>query len=247
MKLLQRVGAAVMMLLVLSAAMGQETRTTSLPLGTAMVADFKGDFVLHSPQGQVLEGQRGLVLQPGSVIETAKGSTLLQLQDGSQVLVKPNSHVVIEDPSGGQGFFFQMTIGKIIAKIQKRLGETPSFRMGTPTAVITVRGTQFSVEVNKKQKTYVEVYEGVVEVEGTAPGSRPVLIQPGYSTQVSLNRGPDQPRGMGPGGEGRDSRDSGGARGGDNGSSEGTGRGDDDHRQHTGSPPPPPQGGDRDH
>jgi FecR protein len=247
MKSVQRVGAALMILLILSTAMGQETQTTSLPLGTAMVADFKGDFVLHSPQGQVLEGQRGLVLQPGSVIETAKGSTLLQLQDGSQVLVKPNSHVLIEDPAGGQGFFFQMMIGKIIAKIQKRLGETPSFRMGTPTAVITVRGTQFSVEVNKKQKTYVEVYEGVVEVEGTAPGSRPVLIQPGYSTQVSMNRGPDQPRGMGPGGEGRDgSRDSSG-RGGDDRSTQGTGHGgDDDHRQRTGSPPPP-QGGDRDH
>ena len=245
MKCLHRVGAAVMMLLVLSTALAQETQQmTSLPLGAVMIADFKGDFVLHSAQGQVLEGQRGLVLQPGSVIETAKGSTLLQLQDGSQVLVKPNSHVVIEDPSGGQGFFFQMMLGKIIAKIQKRLGESPSFRMGTPTAVITVRGTQFSVEVNKKQKTYVEVFEGVVEVEGTAPGSRPVLIQPGYSTQVSLNRSPDQPRGMGPGG---DARDNSGGRGGDDRSSQGASRGDDDHRQRSGSPPPPPQGGDRDH
>ena len=55
--------------------------------------------------------------------------------------------------------------GKILAQVQKRFGNAPSFRMGTPTAVITVRGTRFEVEVNKKNKTVVDVYEGVVAVD----------------------------------------------------------------------------------
>src|SRR5207302_272355 len=65
-----------------------------------------------------------------------------------------------------KGFSLELLIGKVVNKIEKRLGSTPSFRMGTPTAVITVRGTRFSVEVTKKQRTEVEVFEDLVEVEG---------------------------------------------------------------------------------
>jgi len=67
--------------------------------------------------------------------------------------------------------------------------------MGTPTAVITVRGTRFSVEVNKKQKTSVEVFEGFVEVGGFGQGP-PVTLRPGFSTGVEQNRNPEPPRGM---------------------------------------------------
>jgi ferric-dicitrate binding protein FerR (iron transport regulator) len=86
-------------------------------------------------------------------------------------------------------------MGKINAKVQKRLGNAPSFRMGTPTAVITVRGTRFSVDVDKKQRTHVEVYEGLVEVAGFFHGA-PVMLRPGFSTGVEQNRDPEQPHGM---------------------------------------------------
>jgi ferric-dicitrate binding protein FerR (iron transport regulator) len=86
-------------------------------------------------------------------------------------------------------------MGKINAKVQKRLGNAPSFRMGTPTAVITVRGTRFAVDVDKKERTHVEVYEGLVEVAGFLHGA-PVMVRPGYSTGVEQNRDPEQPHGM---------------------------------------------------
>lgn len=190
-------GAFLLILAVLCLAQQESPPSqTSLPIGSAIVADLKGDVTLRSPKGDALSPQRGLVLDPESTIETAKGSLLLSLQDGSQVLIKSHSRIVLQSPQVGQGHYLELLVGKIIATVQKRLGNPPPFRIGTPSAVITVRGTRFSVEVTKKHRTYVEVFEGVVEVQGLAPGARSVLIRPGFSTGVQQNLDPEQPRGM---------------------------------------------------
>src|ERR1035438_10450988 len=147
-----------------------------LPVVSALVTEVKGEVTFISPQGAPVNALRETPLTAESKIETAKGSVLLELQDGSQVLVKGHSSVVLKAPNEGKGFFLEQFLGQIIVKAQKRMGETPSFRMGTPSAVITVRGTRFLVEVNKKHKTYVNVFEGVVEVEGLMPGSPHIQI-----------------------------------------------------------------------
>jgi FecR protein len=188
----------LMTLAVLACASGQNPEQTVLPVGSATVTELKGDVSFHSATGDTLSIQRGTTLAAESKIDTAKGSVLLNLEDGSQVLVKSNSHVVLKAPTQDKGFWLELLLGKINAQIQKRLGNAPSFRMGTPTAVITVRGTKFSVDVNKKQKTSVEVYEGLVEVSGIHGGQlgAPVLLHPGFTTGVEQDRDPEQPRGM---------------------------------------------------
>jgi hypothetical protein len=196
MSTIRHIGTGWMIVLMLAVAGGQNSEPTALPAGSATVAELKGAVEVHSPQGDAVAAQRGTVLAAESKIDTAKGSVLLDLQDGSQVLVKPNSHVVLKAPSQDKGYWLELLLGKINAKVQKRLGNAPSFRMGTPTAVITVRGTRFSVDVDKKEHTRVEVYEGLVEVAGFLPGSTPVLVRPGFSTGVEQNRPPEQPRGI---------------------------------------------------
>src|SRR5215469_12650737 len=195
---LRRILLGFMAMLVFGVAAGQNPEPTALPVGAATVAEMKGEVAFHSPAGDTLTAQRGTALAAESKIDTVKGSVLLTLQDGSQVLVKGNSHVVLKAPPQDKGFWLELLLGKINAQIQKRLGSEPSFRMGTPTAVITVRGTKFSVDVNKKQKTSVEVYEGLVEVSGLRNGvfGAPVLVRPGFSTGVDQNRDPEQPHGM---------------------------------------------------
>jgi hypothetical protein len=172
----------------------QSPETSSLPVGSATVTQVKGEIVLHGPQGETLSAQPGLVLAAESIIETEKGNILLELQDGSQVLVKPHSRVVLKSPDQGKGYYLELLIGRVVNKIQKRLGNTPSFRMGTPTAVITVRGTRFEVEVTKKLRTYVEVYEGNVEVQSLMEQARSVMLRPGYFTNVDHGREPTQPQ-----------------------------------------------------
>ena len=195
MKVSRKLSALLITLTAFCVAAGQESQTTPLPIGSAVIAEFKGEVSLRSPQGDVLTAAASLVLAPESVIETHKGSSiLLTLADNSQVLIKANSRVVLKSPTEGRGDYLELLIGKLIAKIQKRLGNAPAFRMGTPTAVITVRGTRFLVEVNKKQRTFIEVFEGVVEVAGVVEGMRSVLLQPGFQTGVDQVRGPEQPR-----------------------------------------------------
>jgi hypothetical protein len=183
------------MILALAGANGQTPQRAALPTGSATIADLKGEVEVHSPQGEAVVAQRGTVLAAESKIDTVKGSVLLNLEDGSQVLVKSNTHVVLKAPSQGKGFWFELLLGKINAKVQKRLGNAPSFRMGTPTAVITVRGTRFAVDVDKKERTHVEVYEGLVEVSGFFHGA-PVMVRPGFSTGVEHNHDPEPPHGL---------------------------------------------------
>jgi hypothetical protein len=178
---------------------------TALPIGSAVVSEVKGELVITSPQGTPVVAQRGATLVAESRIETAKGTLLLELQDGSQVLIKAHSNVVLKAPNEGNGYSLELFIGKIMAKVQKRLGGAPSFRMGTPSAVITVRGTRFGVEVNKKRKTFVDVFEGLVDVSGVMEGSPHILLRPGFYTGVDVDRNPEGPREMTPGeGSGRE-------------------------------------------
>jgi FecR-like protein len=187
--------AGLTLFLILAEANGQNPTPTALPVGSASVSELKGEVEIHSPQGDAITTQHGTALAPETKIDTKKGSLLLDLQDGSQVLVKANSHVILKSPNEGKGYWLELLIGKINAKVQKRLGNAPSFRMGTPTAVITVRGTRFTVDVDKKQRTHVEVYEGLVEVAGFFHGA-PIMLRPGFSTGVEQNHDPEQPHGM---------------------------------------------------
>lgn len=234
---IRQICLGLMALFLLAGASGQNPEPTALPVGSATVAELKGAVEFHSPQGDALTAQPGTVLAAESKIDTAKGSVLLDLQDGSQVLVKANSHVVLKTPTQDKGYWLELLLGRINAKIQKRLGNAPSFRMGTPTAVITVRGTQFSVDVSKKQKTSVSVYEGLVEVAGIRMGvmGAPILLKPGFGTGVDMNRDPEQPHQN----ENRDMND---GRQGAGFGGPGSGRGNDDDHQKQGGQPTNNQG-----
>lgn len=174
-------------------AQGAPKEPVTIPAGSATITDVKGEVSVVVAQGTPAAAYKTEVVGPNTTIETRKGSVLLVLSDGSQVLVNANSRIILRLPEDSKGNFLEQLIGKVIAKVKKRIGNEPSFQMGTPSAVITVRGTRFLVEVTKKQRTLVEVYEGLVEVKGFGIG-RPVLLQPGFTTQVGLNSTPESPR-----------------------------------------------------
>ncbi len=192
-----RIFCLVLLALCLALAQEQQPQTAALPVGSATVDDIKGDvFVRSAAQVAPAPAQRGQVLEAESILETRNGSAVLHLADGSQVLVKAKSRVVIKAPEKSGGSFFDLVLGKIVATVKKRLGASPSFRMGTPTAVITVRGTKFEVNVDPKGKTYVHVQEGVVEVFSLAVPGRPIILRPGYWTNVDPGRAPAEPHSM---------------------------------------------------
>jgi uncharacterized membrane protein YgcG len=85
-------------------------------------------------------------------------------------------------------------IGRVRTQIQKRMGGSPAFQIGTPSAVISVRGTKFDVEVDRRGFTEVDVDEGVVELEAVTGRGESVMITAGFSSRVGMETGPEVPR-----------------------------------------------------
>jgi hypothetical protein len=100
-----------------------------------------------------------------------------QVCDGSTFEVFPDSKVVFHDnPTPTYKDLLNVVIGRIKVFIQHLNG--PNYNsVTTPTAVISVRGTEFEVDVEDEDgTTVVAVDNGLVQVRNlTAPGKEPLL------------------------------------------------------------------------
>ena len=178
------------------AARAQQTTepASAVPIANATVADFKGKVQIELPGKAASSPALGQVLPAETAITTREGRILLRLEDGSEVLVHSDTRIVLKQPSPTGWQRLQLLLGKIKAEIQKRTGGSPSFQIGTPSAVITVRGTRFYVRVDKHKATRVDVEEGVVEVENIKGIGKPVQVKAGFSSKVKEDSGPEEPK-----------------------------------------------------
>ena len=180
---------------VMGVALAQEPNTVPVnaPFAGATISDWKGKIHLNLPGEAQSAPVIGETLPPGTVLETGGGRLLLQLTDGSQVLIRAHTRLTVQQPSPTDRGYFQLLLGRIRAIITKRTGGAPPFELGTPSAVIAVRGTEFELEVNRQQETEVDVFEGVVEVIGRHSRTS-VFVQAGSSTRVGMDTPPEEPR-----------------------------------------------------
>ncbi|HMF90214.1 MAG TPA: FecR family protein, partial [Candidatus Angelobacter sp.] len=163
------------------------------PFAGATISDFKGKVGIQIP-GQALKApSRGDALPPETEINTEDGRLLLRLMDGSDVVVRPRTRLVLKEPETSGWRYLQLLIGRIQTRVQKHFSGTPPVQIGTPSAVISVRGTQFDVEVDRRRVTEVDVTEGVVELSSTRGGDG-VMITAGFSSRVSMESAPEVPR-----------------------------------------------------
>ena len=179
----------------ISAAQDQQpspTPTTAAIAG-ATIAEWKGNIRLSLPGQSPSNPLRGEQLPAGTILDTGSGRMLLRLRDGSEVLVRAHTRLQVRQPSLTDPSYFQLLLGRIRALINKRTGGAVPFELGTPSAVIAVRGTQFDVEVNSRNVTEVDVVDGLVEVHGRNAGAVSVLLEAGFSTRVGLGSDPEQP------------------------------------------------------
>jgi hypothetical protein len=134
-------------------------------------------------------------VQIGDQIRTGDGGTItLTLPDGSYMVVTPNSTITVENQwSGGLRDIANVLLGKVRFFI-KNLGDgKPNpIRVGTPTALIAVRGTIFEVTVEDGQ-TEVWCLENHVGVESVTLHDREVILEPGKHTLVRKNENPLMP------------------------------------------------------
>ncbi|MGC2695439.1 MAG: FecR family protein [Candidatus Angelobacter sp.] len=177
-----------------AAAQEKSPAAVNVPYAGATISDFKGKISIQLPAQAFTAPVRGEVLPPETAVNTDDGRMLLRLSDGSDILVRPHTKLVLKQPETSGWKYFQILIGRVRTSIQKHLGWTPAFQIGTPSAVISVRGTKFDVEVDRRGFTEVDVDEGVVELEGISGRSESVMITAGFSSRVGRETGPETPR-----------------------------------------------------
>ena len=168
---------------------------TNAPFAGALISDWRGPVQVQLPgAASAARPVRGQILPEGTTLDTRDGQLVLVLRaDESEVLVQPHTRLVIRAPQPGNWDTIQIMLGKVRAFIRKRTGGAEPFQMGTPSAVIAVRGTRFDVEVNATGISEVDVFDGLVEVgSSTLPGAS-VLVSPGMSTRVAIGFPPETP------------------------------------------------------
>ncbi|HSM87375.1 MAG TPA: FecR family protein [Candidatus Limnocylindrales bacterium] len=179
---------------ILTSAQEKQVAPLNAPFAGATITDFKGKVSIQLPSQSLSAPSRGEVLPAETLISTQDGRMLLRLADGSDVLVRPNTRLLVKQPESGNWRYIQLLIGRVRAEIQKRLGGSPGFQIGTPSAVISVRGTVFEVEVNRLGFTEVDVHEGVVQLDSAKGMGESVLVRAGFSSRVGFESGPETPR-----------------------------------------------------
>src|SRR5260370_25337226 len=139
-------------------AAAQEQQPVSTPataaIAGAAIAEWKGNIRLNLPGHSPSNPLRGEQLPPGTIVDTGSGRLLPRLSDGSEVMLREHTRLQVQQPSATDPSYLQLLLGRIRALINKRTGGAVPFELGTPSAVIAVRGTQFEVE------------DGLVEVYG---------------------------------------------------------------------------------
>lgn len=163
------------------------------PFAGATISDWKGEIQLNLPGQSLSAPARGEILPAGTLLQTGRGRLLLRLSDGSQILIGAHTRLLVQQPAPSDHNYFQILFGRIRAFVSKQTGGAAPFQLGTPSAVIAVRGTEFEIEVNRLNVTEVDVIEGLLEVSGRTAAGRSVLLQPGFSTRVGIDGFPEEP------------------------------------------------------
>jgi ferric-dicitrate binding protein FerR (iron transport regulator) len=131
--------------------------------------------------GSHVTAQQMVVTGPGSYAK-------FELSDGSTFEVFENSQVCFHPPNSGITNLLNLIMGRIKVMIDHSRG--PNYKdVNTPTAVISVRGTVFTVDVQDTAgTTYVGVDEGVVGVRNVTSFGGSVELHQGESITVRANQ-----------------------------------------------------------
>lgn len=140
------------------------------------------------------------VIAPGQSIRTgAASAAALSLPDDSKINLGPNAVFTMEEARKSAVQLF-LSAGAMRAWVAKSFGR--SFAVKTPTAVCSVRGTEFLVDVDSNRQVRIEVLSGLVgvrtalgeEVElGDGRGLRNLIVIPDRPLELPAGRQGSRP------------------------------------------------------
>lgn len=162
----------------------------------AKLISISGDVRVQSAEGVWQAARQGDSLQTGQQIQIGRNSSAkLQLADDSEVFLQPESLVMMDSLSvyaGGYMVDTQMRLqsGRVEVHANPHGRKSQKFEISTPSAVASVRGTQFVVEA-EHARTIEQTLAGQVMLQ-TSQGS--VLVAEGYGTAVIPGSAPLVPQ-----------------------------------------------------
>ena len=171
--------------------------TSVVCLGQFLPSDagnYAARVVTLTGQVSVLKDLQPWALSAGDSVQVTQmivtgpdGHAVLQVSDGSTFEVFPNTELTFRK-TYGFGDLLNVWMGKVKVYIQHLPGIPNPNNVTTPTALISVRGTIFDVDVQDLDgTTFVTLDEGLVDVRHLRVASGIVRLTPGESIQVLPN------------------------------------------------------------
>jgi hypothetical protein len=172
-----------------------ETPKTVVKLPVAIAAI---DKVIKKPEVKRKDKEKwetvkeGESLFSGDMLKTGTREKItIVLSDNSTVILNSSTEVTVEKKENL--WAVRLEKGEIFVQAVARK-EKSRFEVRTPSATITVKGTEFNIS-HKSRKTTLTVIEGEVECSNDS-GS--IKVKKGYEARVNVNKKPSSPRKLSP-------------------------------------------------
>lgn len=133
----------------------------------AVISKAKGDVKIQKQSSSDwMNGKSGMIINSGATIRTGnKGFALIKyIDDKSLIKMRPKSELIIEGTKEKESILkkISVNIGAALFEIEKR---QKRFTVETPTAVASVKGTKFLVQVSlENNSTVIFGLEGILEI-----------------------------------------------------------------------------------
>ncbi len=131
---------------------------------SASVGSISGEVMLHkasAPTDSWEALKQDSPLDSGDTIKTQKGTCVISYTDQASFTLEENTTLTITEQTDAQDLM--LLLGKIKGKVNKQKAEQP-FRVNTPAAVATVRGTEVDFSFNDKGELLVDLHNGKIQV-----------------------------------------------------------------------------------
>jgi hypothetical protein len=154
--------------------------------------------VQKNEKSELISLNPGDTVPRGSRIQTGKSSSAeLTFEDRNSIFIKSNTILGITTSEKKGSTYtinnFYLQTGKAITKIKEATGSNSRILINTPSAVASVRGTEFRVSVDETLSMRTEVLTGNV---GVSAMNQTVKLKEGEGTYVRKGTAPTAPRNL---------------------------------------------------
>jgi len=148
MRIIKLLCILILVLGIFSFALAEETKRI------ATIYELNGKVEVKTNQGKWIPAEVGMILNQGDSIRTQKNSSAILNLDGdaqtAQVEIRENTNLSLaelKEEKDKQTTLLDLSLGQILIKAKKLQSEESKFEVKTPTSIVGVRGTTFSVTV----------------------------------------------------------------------------------------------------